>query len=134
MPKPKKADQPSVFFSHAHEDADCAAAIGRWLYENLSAGVEIFDSTDLPAGTDWPNELRKALMKASLVLSLITPNSIQREWVYFESGAGYGRGRPVIPICWGGIRVSDLTPPLKFLQSVDVPGKERKLLDSVAKE
>jgi hypothetical protein len=128
--------KPIVFLSHVHEDADCARALTDWFDINLNHAVSFFSASDprsLPPGSDWFREIRRGLTGASLLLCLVTPNSLQREWLYFETGAGCGRDIDVVPLCWGGVRARDLTPPLSFFHGVNLPGEERRLLDTAAK-
>ncbi|MCH7735852.1 MAG: toll/interleukin-1 receptor domain-containing protein [Chloroflexi bacterium] len=124
-----------VFFSHVHEDADCAEKITTWLQYNLNHGIECFSASDagiLRPGTMWAEEIKKALQDADLLIVLVSPNSLQREWIYFEAGCGFVRDIPVIPVCCGGITKADLTPPLSLLQALNLPEESIKLIRAVA--
>lgn len=127
-----------IFFSHAHEDADNAKIIQEWIDEILLGAIDFFISTDkisIPIGSNWFDKLTSALNDSIIFFTLITPISINKNWIFFESGAGFIRGLPVIPICIGGLNIKDLKPPLSFLQSIQLPDEknERQLLELVAK-
>lgn len=126
-----------VFVSHVHEDARLAAEIRRWVDEALLGAVEFFISSDdasLPPGSDWPTMLKKSLADASIALLIISPASIERRWIYFEAGAAYLRGIPVVPICVNGVTLASLQPPLMFFQALELPNQEseRRLVRLIA--
>lgn len=119
--------KPQIFFSHIHEDADYAKSIKDWLDDHLLGAVVFFVSTDkssIPLGSEWPKKIRQALENSRIMVVLISSLSVASRWIYFEAGAGYVRGIPVIPICIGGFKKNDLPAPLNFLQAIELPGKE----------
>jgi hypothetical protein len=69
------------------------------------------------------------------MLLIVSPLSIQRRWIYFEAGAAYVKGIPVVPVCVNGIKIADLTPPLSLLQALDITEENsaQKLLEMIAK-
>lgn len=124
---------PTLFISHAQADADiaCVAAIQAWLNNNLLGAVNFYSASDPeanPPGGDWIARLRGALVESDAMICLVSPNSVGRDWLSFEAGAGYGREIPVIPVCWGGLRQSDLLPPLSLLQAIELPSHDGEVL------
>lgn len=125
-----------VFISHVHEDADFAEAIAAWIEPNLLQGVKCFNSSSrgIPLGSQWLNEVSAALAGSAVMLVLVSHASLSRRWIYFEAGAGFVRGIPVVPVCIGGMTKLELEPPLNFLQAIELPNleSERRLLALVA--
>ena len=78
--------KPQIFISHAHQDADFANALRKWIDDALLAGVEFFVSSDqesIPLGSEWASRIRDALAKSSIMLVLVSPKSMNRRWLYF---------------------------------------------------
>src|SRR5947209_4728970 len=135
-----KANQKKVIFmSHVHDDSAQAKALKLWLEDNLLGACEIYVSSvpeSMPLGSDWPRKIREKLRQSDMALCLVTPNSIEGRWLYFESGATYAHDLPVVPICFGGVKKGDLKPPLQFLVALEIPNPEaeKQLLEVVAKQ
>lgn len=127
---------PRVFISHIHEDADFAKAIATWLETTLLSGVRCFISSDrgIPLGSQWLGAVESALGESAVMLVLVSRTSMLRRWIYFEAGAGFVRGIPVVPICIAGMKGNELEPPLNFLQAIELPNSESeyRLLKLVA--
>ncbi|HEX3559888.1 MAG TPA: toll/interleukin-1 receptor domain-containing protein [Pyrinomonadaceae bacterium] len=131
-----------IFMSHAHDDSAQANALKNWLKKNLVGVCEIFDTSDpesVPVGTDWHNLICEKLKQAVVVLCLLSKNSIERNWLYFEAGAAFLRDKklPVVPICFGGVDKQDLKSlPIQYLKAVEIPNQteERELFRFIAKE
>ena len=123
-----------IFVSHIAEEGSTARAFKREL-ERALPGVTVFAST-IGLGQEWRKALTEALSDAKVVLTLCSPRSIDRAWVNFESGAGWAKGAPVIPICHDGLRKQDLPDPLGMLQTVDLAATNAcgTLLDMIARE
>jgi hypothetical protein len=132
-------NKPRIFISHVSEESDFANKLKEWIDEILLSAVEIFVSSDkgvsIPLGADWPQKIKESLELADIMLVLISHNSKNRKWIFFETGAGYVRGIPVIPICIGGISKIDLPVPLNLLQAIKIPddSEERQLINIIAK-
>jgi len=113
-----------VFLSHISEEAREAKALKRCL-EGALPGARIFaSSVDIHPGSAWLKHINSALADAKAVLTLCSPNSIRRPWVNFESGGGWSRGLPVIPICHKGLGKDDLPDPLHIFQAVELNSAE----------
>jgi hypothetical protein len=123
-----------VFISHISEEAREAQALKTSL-EAAIPGVEFFVSAaDIHLGDAWLKVIDNALVDAKLILTLCSPNSVRRPWINFESGSGWSRQLPVIPICYNGMRRDQLPDPLGIFQAVELTNAAswRHLVDRVA--
>lgn len=111
-----------IFLSHISEEAKLAGTIKEQL-ELALPGAEVFVSAvDIHLGQAWLKAIDEALANAKAVVVLCSPRSIKRPWVNFESGGGWSRGLPVIPLCHGGLRKEELPHPLSIFQGMDLDG------------
>lgn len=85
-----------VFLSHATYDK----WIARVLCEKIEAlGATVFrDDRDIEGGNDIPDSIREAIRAADEVVVLLTPESIQRQWVLIEIGVAFGLQRRIVPL------------------------------------
>lgn len=91
-PKRDSTERPLIFISHDARDAELAEAFSK-LLTSVSAGVlKSFRSSDrkgaqgIEYGVEWFPELMKQLEKASDVVCLLTPRSVDRPWILYEAG------------------------------------------------
>ena len=89
-----------VFVSHATGDKWIAKRICEQLEK---AGAATFrDDRDIDGGDDIPNEIRVQINRSKEMVVLLTPLSVNREWVTLEIGAAWGRSeryRIVVVLC-----------------------------------
>ena len=109
-----------VFLSHISEEALEARAIKEGL-EKAFPGADVFVSAvDIHLGEAWLRQIDDALSDARVVMSLCSPNSVRRSWLNFESGSGWSRRLPVIPICHKGMRKERLPDPMRIFQAIEL--------------
>jgi hypothetical protein len=119
--------KPVVFISHATTDRPIAEILKTEIDRVFANGVQVFASSVpgvMKPGVDWLDEIRENLEKATAVIVLITPVSINRPWIWFEVGAYWSRlqkgaGR-IYPLCAPEIDLSDLPEPLNRLQALSL--------------
>src|SRR4051812_9783481 len=83
------SEKPVVFVSHAAVDSELAIPIGNEIKSVLGERVEVFVSSDddaINASSDWFSDVEKALQKTEAFVVLLTSNSVNRRWVWFEIG------------------------------------------------
>lgn len=103
------AAHPHFFVSHAVSDKALAKDIKRLLTTGIKgASAYVSSDGDNPAGSYWPVEIRENLMRASGVILLFTPESLERPWLHFEAGAGLILGRPCFIMTLGEVSIEDL--------------------------
>lgn len=123
------ADQ--LFLSHDARDraqADIVAgAIGR-----ISLGqITVWHSSDGSAGGGiqpgqvWLDAIRARLRASKAVVVLLTPGSVERPWIFFESGYGAALdGCDVVPVCIGIDSNTQVPFPLAMYQTFQLSDYE----------
>jgi hypothetical protein len=118
-----------IFMSHSHDDraiADALASLIKDLFEEM---VTVSYSTDQNAGggispgAQWLPWILERITEADTTLVLLTPNSLKRAWVLWESGAAAGvalaagKKDSVVPITFG-MKDGDIPSPLASAQAI----------------
>lgn len=104
-----------LFLSYRSVESRIADALREHLVQDFIDLVEVFvasDLTSVAAGTQWVEEIVKALSRAQLHIVICSRNSVARPWINFEVGATTVRGVPVIPLCHSGLLYRQLPVPL----------------------
>lgn len=104
-----------AFLSYSSRDADVA---DRLVADLRGHGVEVWYDKDLRAGERWEPMLADQLRRADAVIVLITPASLQSNWVEMEWSTALGRSARVVPVLVNGVRPHDLPEPLRELVAV----------------
>ncbi len=135
----------SIFISHASEDASLAAALQQLIEAALKSPPKerlIFCSSDvgiIEGGADWYEAIIRAIRESRICLTLMTPTSVHKPWVLYESGAAYAiyrsKSNRLISVCALGISPGLIPSPFKRLQtrSLDDPAQLEQLLRELAK-
>ncbi len=93
----------AVFISHSSIDAALAEALIDLLKSALGIRAEQIrcssvDGYRLPVGVNTEGKLREEVNAATVVVGLITPNSLKSPYVMFELGARWGANRFLAPL------------------------------------
>lgn len=97
MTQIKSSDRPlRVFISHSNTDMVLARKLRNLLFQRANA--QIFMAEDLSAGEGWETKLRQNLTEADVVLALLTPSSVDSQWVLHEIGAAWALHKLIIPV------------------------------------
>ncbi len=120
----------NIFISYAHQDSPKVKALLSKLREVQVSGW--LDQADIAAGDEISSVLRDSLKKASAVLVLISPASLNNRWVEFEVSAGQALGKTIIPVIISGEGIeNELPPSIADIKYIDARNKS---LDVVASE
>ena len=119
MPKSSKRQKRSryiVFISHSSLDA----WIARTMAEKIkSFGVDCWlDEKDLEGGDVIPDEIIRGIDACQEAIVLISPNSVNSQWVSFEIGGVRAQHKRVTPIL-NNVRPDDMAP-MKDIKSIDL--------------
>jgi hypothetical protein len=138
-----------IFLSHSHRDRAIAEALTKLFKALFGKRVEVEYSSDqtagggVPPGDQWLPWITRRITDADKTYVLLTPNSMHKPWVLWESGAAAGvaltagKASHVVPVTFG---LSDDDIPNPFLSTQCVRGDSRKpggidrLLQSVNRE
>ena len=128
-----------IFLTHISEEAPLAAVLKRWIEETFPDKCEVFvssDTDDIVLGDKWLTELDQALTDADLFLVLCSPRSVRQPWINFETGCGWTKHVPIIPICHSGQAKGKLPLPLSAFQGIDTSQSDfaKELLNAIAKQ
>lgn len=117
---------PKIFLSHVSSDEKIAKVLAETLSRISLNQISIWFSSDhspsggLRPGQVWMEEIKSRLVASHITLVLLTPNSLDRPWLYFESGYGFSnRKGQVIPLCFG-MKSSQVPLPLAIFQCYEI--------------
>jgi hypothetical protein len=125
-----------VFISHDTRDAEIAEAFGD-LVTNVGMGfLEIFRSSDrkgtqgIEYGAEWYQNVMERLDNSTTVVALLTPQSVGRPWILYETGVAIGKSdKTVFGLALGmGISEASQGPFSNFQNSGDGKDDLIKLL------
>jgi len=109
-----------VFLSHATDDAGIAEVLANAIRERLAgSGVEVFVSSqsgNIPTGKKWLDVVETKLITGTTYLVLITPRSVLRPWLWFETGSFWFKERQIIVLCADGYSKGNVPYPLGSIQ------------------
>ena len=110
-----------VFVSHITSEALLASILKKWIKTAFVEQVEVFVSSDdsITPGEDWLDRIRDSLKSAKVMLVICSADSVSRPWVNFETGAGFIKEIPIIPVCHSGMTRGTLPVPLSSFQALD---------------
>jgi len=85
-----------IFISYSRKDIDFARKLAGDLE---TAGYDVWwDITDLQGGDDWVRTIPNAIASSQFVIVVLTPNSIESEWVEKEYTQALTLRKKIIPI------------------------------------
>jgi hypothetical protein len=94
------------------------------------------DGKSIPDYVKWEAAVTSAHQESSVVIALMTPNSVFRPWVIYEAGgANFQRRKPLFVVRANGLAADSLPGPLRPWQSIELSSLEdvKTLCQSVAK-
>lgn len=112
-----------IFISYSHEDEDFANE----LKENLSKqGYQPWvDKSRLEAGENWLEAVDSAINRAFALIIILTPHSVNSQYVIYEFGYAIGVRLDVIPILHRPIDARDQHPRLAAMHYLNFSTPER---------
>ena len=108
----------TVFICHSHKDKLFhAEPLAKDLKKH---GIEVwYDSWSILPGDSLIQKISSGIRESDCFIVLLTPNSIDSNWVNFELGQAFDRrkqeGIRIIPIIWGECNVPDFLKSFNYL-------------------
>jgi hypothetical protein len=85
-----------VFLSYAAPDKPYADKVRGLL--SRKANLRIFSTESLSAGEDWASRLKDELSRCELFVVVLSPTSVESNWILHELGAAWGLNKPIMPV------------------------------------
>jgi hypothetical protein len=126
-----------VFLSHASDDATLAMSVASEIRSRMP-GLDVFVSSQpgqIPTGDKWLEAVEDKLQRGDTFIILLTPASINRRWVWFETGSFWFSRKRILPVAYG-IDLGDIPHPLSVRQalSLEDPARLRQFFDDLTIE
>ncbi|GEM_PF-2741329 len=91
----KNSRRREIFLSHSHQDAALAQVLNECLDKVFGVKAINFHATsidnDIKPGEDFFATIRSRITTSDVILFLLTPNSLESLWVWFEMGVCWER-------------------------------------------
>jgi hypothetical protein len=121
----QREKMPKIFISHAHADEEIVDALVDVLKQAFEINIVDIRATSLPGhklsiGAVTPEQLRREIEISEVVMGIITPNSIQSEYVLFELGASWGLEKSIYPLLALGATPENLPGTLKERNCIEL--------------
>ncbi|PKN83144.1 MAG: hypothetical protein CVU47_00650 [Chloroflexi bacterium HGW-Chloroflexi-9] len=107
-----------VFMSHAVEDADEVNRLADHLRSRLPGLTIYVSGSEIAPGADWWQSIQENLRSAQVVVVAFSRRSVSRPWLFFEGGAAWALGKPVIPVLLDGLSPDSIPPPFSFNMAI----------------
>jgi hypothetical protein len=106
-----------VFISYSRRDLDFVERLANDLKH---AGNQVwYDLSELDGGDHWGRELQNAIHQCEVFVLVVSPNSVESEWVEKEFLYASSLGRRIVPLMY---QVCDLPLWLLNIHYIDVQG------------
>ncbi|MEM9453922.1 MAG: toll/interleukin-1 receptor domain-containing protein [Myxococcota bacterium] len=120
-----------IFISYrVRPDEPLAAAVKTLLESSLSPNPKVFVSGIgglQSSNLGFREQIQNATMTSRAFVGIITPNSKEREWIFFEAGAAFGRNILYVPLLFD-ISPGALPFSISSYQATDVKQKDKMIL------
>jgi TolB-like protein len=130
-----RGDEPYVFVSYAHADADWVYGELEWLRDQ---GLHLWYDEGIEPGRDWPEELARAIEGCAAFLLCVSPHSVVSRQVVNEVHFALDAGRPLLAAHFedvglpAGLRLRLASVQAVLRGDLGEAGFRRKLLGALA--
>lgn len=120
----------AIFISYRiNPDEPIAVALRRLIRSAITPAPNVFVSGDgglKPSAFGYKPQIQRAVQQAKAFIGLITHESREREWIFYEAGAAWGRGQLYAPLLVG-TKPSDLPSSIAEYQATNAADAEKML-------
>jgi TIR domain len=140
--KPRRegtSDNPrQIFLSHAATDQPLAASVAAEIEKRVN-GSKVFVASQpghIRTGDKWLNVIEEKLSAGDAYVILLTPSSIERPWLWFETGSVWFSNKQILPILAGSLPIQRVPFPLsaRQIQNIERPDQLRQFFRELAAE
>ena len=103
-----------IFISYSKKDSPFVHNLADDL---ANRGVDVWIDRSIGGGEEWRETIIRNLKKAKGVIIVVSPNSIDSDWVNHEGSVAFGWGKKLFPILLEP--VSKFPPWLEEIQYID---------------
>jgi len=121
--KARNRDALRVFLSYAAADKPYADKV-RSVFSRR-ASLRIFTTESLSAGEDWASRLKDELSQCQLFVVVLSPSSVDSNWILHELGAAWGLNKPIIPVVTDPEVISKIPLALRGIKFVQIKELEK---------
>jgi TRAP transporter TAXI family solute receptor len=128
-----------IFISHSRQDAELAERLMRRLEADIDIPAGAIRCTSVPGGELEPGDtivaqLHRNLQECSVVIALLTHESLASSYVLIELGATWMLGKVAYPLLAPGLSSEDLPGPFESIQATQLSDDDamKRLLKHVA--
>jgi len=108
-------DSPQVFISYAHDDS--ADFVEQLANDLRCYQIRVWYDKRLHLGDDWREQLKAAINKAQVCMMVLSPASLNSDWVEWEIDYARQKGKPVFLIL---AQQCELPEDIKLIQYIDM--------------
>ena len=127
LPSGRVTETLRVFISYrVKPDGPIASALKKLIESSIEPQPEVFVSGDggiRPSNLGFKQQLQDAAQKAHAFVAIITNSSKEREWIFFEAGAAWGRGKTYVPVLVGA-RPEELSSTIGDYQALNSQSRD----------
>lgn len=126
-----------IFLSYSKTDAIYARDIRNILLQK--SNINIFSNEMLSAGEDWETKLKDELKRCDFFVVILSPKSINSNWILHELGAAWALGKQIIPIVTHRELMKQMPLLLRDMNALTIndlkdPNKVKQMLNEVETE
>lgn len=117
-----------IFVSHTEVDTPIAKAVAKVVNDSFQGEIQVYLAVaEVVGGIEWKNELRKRLAECDALISIITPESIRKPWLYIEWSPFWMNDKIYYILLTDNIAVRDLIQPMRDRQAIDIVDRDQVL-------
>ena len=123
-----------IFVSHTSKNDSVATAVTKVINDAFKGHIELYLAIEkVVGGTQWKQELKRNLRSSHAIISIVTPDSIHKPWLYIEWAPFWLNGKKTYLLLSENVSLGDLVEPMRDFQVVDMldPDKIGKFLQAL---